>query len=219
MLTNSSVTRRLAAVCLILGAAAAGIVSPAAAQDVVSGKGSAVSETGLGNLVADAVKRLSGADIAFVQASLLRESSIPLTELSAATVRQALVDPDQPIVTLSLTGNQIREALERSLSLVPKSNAGFLQISGINFRYTQGSQAGKRVGDILLGRKPLQPAETHTVAMPRSLASGALGYFRIWGDAQPRGASPGTIGQSVDRLFESRVDPAVYTPDGRIKRL
>ncbi len=205
---------RLALVAL---ATACWLVAGAAAQDVISSRGSSVSETGLGNLIADAVRTGAGADAALVPASLLRDADVKAQELNAERVTAAVVDPGQGIAVLSLTGAQVREALERSVGMAPRQNQGFLQVSGINFRYDPAKPSGKRVGVIMLGRKEITPGVTVTVAMPKSLASGGLGYFRVWGKvpSQDRG---GTIAQAIAKLLSGRVDPSKYLPDGRIRR-
>lgn len=207
-------TGRLVLVAL---AAACWLAAGAAAQDVISSRGSSASETGLGNLIADAVRTSAGADAALVPASLLRDADVKVSEMNAARVSAAVVDPGQGIAVLSLTGVQVREALERSIGMVPRQNQGFLQVSGINFRYDPAKPSGKRVGEIMLGRKEIAPGATVTVAMPKSLASGGLGYFRVWGKApsQDRG---GTIAQAIEKLLAGRVDPSKYLPDGRIRR-
>ncbi len=112
----------------------------------------------------------------------------------------------------------MRDALERSVSLAPKPNNGFLQVSGISFSYNQTSPAGKRVGDIMLGRKTVKAQDQVRVAMPLDLASGGFGYFRIWGNLKPSGQSPGDIGDAVRGLLSGNVDPSKYLPDGRIRR-
>lgn len=208
---------RIGRLALAALAAACWLAAGAAAQDVISSRGSSASETGLGNLIADAVRTSAGADAALVPASLLRDADVKVPEMNAARVSAAVVDPGQGIAVLSLTGVQVREALERSISMAPRQNQGFLQVSGINFRYDPAKPSGKRVGEIMLGRKEIAPGATVTVAMPRSLASGGLGYFRVWGKApsQDRG---GTIAQAIEKLLSGRVDPSKYLPDGRIRR-
>lgn len=202
---------------LVAIAASVCLAGAAPAQDIISAKGSGVSETGLGNLVADAIRLSAGADAAFVPASLLRDADVKVSELSPAKVAAAVVDPEQAITVLTLTGTQVREALERSVGMAPKQNSGFLQVSGVNFRYDPAQPSGKRVGEVMIGRKSVAPAASLRVAMPRSLASGGLGYFRVWGKAasQDRG---GSIAQAVEKLLGGRIDPSNYLPDGRIRR-
>lgn len=190
-----------------------------AAGDTLSGKGSTTWETGLGDLAADAIRAQCGSDMAFVPASFLRSVDLPLKGLNASSVTGALADPDEPLQVLTLTGAQIRRALERSVCLLPKTHAGFLQISGITFQYDGSQAAGKRIGDILQGRKPISDSQSYTVAMPGSLASGSLGYFRVWGDTKPDSASHGSIEDAIEKLFASKPDLTPYQSLGRIHRI
>ncbi|MCC6484534.1 MAG: 5'-nucleotidase C-terminal domain-containing protein [Armatimonadetes bacterium] len=203
----------LAAVCLGVAHEAQG------ADDTVSGKGSTSAETGLGNLVADAVRQLADCPVALLPGSSLRESNIKLSDLNAQSVAAALVDPDQPVAIVSLTGAQLRDALERSVSLAPKPNTGFLQISGISFGYSLSAPAGKRVADILLGRKAVKAGDDIRVAMPSELAKGGFGYFRVWGNLKAVNPSPGTVEDAIGAFLASKPDAATFLTGGRIRRL
>jgi hypothetical protein len=192
--------------------------SQSGADEAISSKGSTSSETGVGNLVADAIRLLAGADMAILPGSILRDAEIPIKDITAADIKKTITDPDQQVVVVQLSGAKLREALERSVSLAPKPSASFLQVSGITFRYDLNNSVGKRVGDILLGRRAIAPDADLKVAMPKELASGGLGYFRIWNQLKPDGASPGTLGSAVQNLLSGKIDAGTYLPNGRISR-
>lgn len=191
----------------------------AAEGQMISSKGVEVSETGLGNLIADAIRKAAGAEIALLQASVLRQTEVSLDRITPGKLAAAVMDTNEPVAVMSLTGAQIQEALERSVSLAPKPNKGFLQLSGLFVKYDQAKPQGQRVQDLKLGRRPLEPGRDYTVAMPRSLASGSLGYFRVWGDRRPAAnPNPPTIGQALADFLESSPDFTAYVDDGRIRR-
>jgi 2',3'-cyclic-nucleotide 2'-phosphodiesterase (5'-nucleotidase family) len=133
-------------------------------------------ECSLGNLVADA---------AFMQASQLRPVDIPEGDLTREALLGTLLYPDEGVVVVELSGGQIRSALERSLSMLPRPNTGFLQVSGLHVTY-RSAEPDTRVVEVKIAGAALVDANTYKVAMPASLAKGALGYFRIFGELEAK---------------------------------
>lgn len=145
----------------------------------LSGQGSAQRETALGNAVADAVRDASGADFALIPADEISETVLPSGALSSGQIAKALRyggDPSDAVIVLHLTGAQIQKAAERALSRSPQAFDGFLQVSGLQIRYDASRPEGHRA--VI---SSLEAGKTYRVAMPRSLAEGGLGYFKIWG--------------------------------------
>jgi 2',3'-cyclic-nucleotide 2'-phosphodiesterase (5'-nucleotidase family) len=175
------------------------------------------AETEAGNLLADAVRAAASADIGVVPAAAFRSDASaprPLTGEQAA----GLVDPaSDEIVVLSLRGDQIMAALERSVSFSPQPSSGFLQVSGLRFTYDAKKEGGKRVVSVTVaGGQPLDAARTYKVATTRPLANGQQGYFQIW----DKGAITGSTGKSLaaalaeyGRANGNALSPSV---DGRI---
>ncbi len=211
---HTSAMLRLAAALSLMTAT----LAAASEGQIISGKSSDVSETGLGNLVADAVRRSAGAEVAFVPAGSLRPVDLRVTDISPETLSSAVVDPEEAISVLGLTGAQVREALERSLSLAPKPNRGFLQLSGLLVKYDLSRPPMSRVVDVRAGQKPLEEARVYRVAMPAGLAAGGLGYFRVWGDTKPARDGFGTLGSALEAFAGTKPDYSLYTTEGRIRR-
>ncbi len=205
------------AITLLLGLL---VHSGSAIADVVlTGKRSAVAEASFGNLMADAVRSLAGADIAFVPASVLKPIDIEFGGTKSDKPLEAIVDKDEPVSVMMLTGRQVRDALERSVSLVPKPHAGFLQVSGVTLRFDPSQPPGKRLGDVMMGRQAISDTQTFKVAMPKSLATGGMGYFRVWGDTKPQEATPGSLKDALTKLTSNPIDPAVFKTDTRIRKI
>lgn len=145
------------------------------------------AECTLGNLVADAARSAVGAEAALVQASQLRTEVIPAGEVTRESLVDALLYPDERVVLVELSGAQIAAALERGLSMLPKKpSTSFLQVSGLNVTYRSEQPAEGRVVEVRVGGAPLAAAKSYKVAMPASLAKGALGYFRIFNELKPQ---------------------------------
>jgi 5'-nucleotidase len=164
--------------CCVLGRASAEVIGkttgPLDSQQV------RLSESSLGNVLADAVARAGGVSISFVQASQLRGATCPTGDLTREALLGILLYPDEKVVVVDFTGTQIRAALERSLSMLPKPNTGFLQVAGLSVTYKSSAPDGQRVTSVTTGGQPLGDTQTYKVAMPESLAKGGLGYFRVF---------------------------------------
>ena len=123
---------------------------------------------------ADILRDVASTDGAFLAAGLVRES------YQAENLASLLQYPTDELVVVSLTGSQIRQAFERTLSLYPLPNTSFLQISGFEVQFSKGAESGRRVTNVTASGAKLDDDKTYTVAMPSSLGRGGLGYFKIW---------------------------------------
>jgi len=148
------------------------------------------AECSLGDLVADATRAAVNADLALIQASQLRQTVIPAGDLTRNALTAALPYPDEQVVLVTVSGDQLWAALERGLSMLPKPSTAFLQVSGIAVTFRSDAAAGQRVDEIRVGPDALSPGKAYRVAMPASLAKGALGYFRIFRGLKPEATGP-----------------------------
>lgn len=143
-------------------------------------------ETPWGRLVADAVQIAGKSDIAVVNAGALRAGTLEAGDVESGDIAALLSFGDDNIVTLSLSGTQIRAALERASSAYPTGSPAFLHCAGLSATFDPGAPAGKRVASITVAGRALDDANTYATSMPVSLAEGAAGYFNIWSGAQAR---------------------------------
>lgn len=142
----------------------------------------------VGQSVADAMRTASGADLAFLPSGVLK------TALSGRTLEQSLEFPTEELVVVKLTGQQVKNALEKSLSLYPTSNPAYLYVSGLEATFKPGGQPEAKVTSVTIGDAALNPSSTYRVAMPASLGRGGLGYFTVWQrGAIEQDASPKTL--------------------------
>lgn len=165
-------------------AAAADVV--ATAPTAIQAEGTVTRETPLGNFVADAIRdaaKSEKVDAALVPAGSLTGTALPSGEVTEDAVRKSLAFPTDRIVAVKLTGDQIKKALERSVSLYPKRFLGYLQVSGITFTFKDNDlPEGSRVQSVQVGGAPLDPKKEYVVAMPEPLGVlGDHGYKAVWG--------------------------------------
>lgn len=134
-------------------------------------------ETNLGDLCADAYRVVFGADIGLVNGGGIRAD----IEVGDVTYEQVMaVHPfGNTACMVRTTGQDILDALEMSVHLLPDEFGGFLQVSGLTFDVDvsvpssvildeQGNfmrVVGKRrVYNVKVGGVPIDPAGTYTVA-------------------------------------------------------
>jgi len=134
------------------------------ARDAVSRR----QESALGNLVTDAVRAGTGADVALLNAGSMRlDDVIPPGEVSNYQLESIFLFADETrMVTFPLGLARLREVLEHGVSDASLGKGGFLQVSGLSFAYDPGRPSGSRlVGDILgPGGQAISTDDTLTVA-------------------------------------------------------
>ena len=173
-------------------------------QTALSGASSSSKETNLGNLIADAVHQTGGAVAAIIPADEIDASkTIPAGKTDPAKIVAALHyadDPGDAVVILTLTGAQLLKVAERSVSRAPEPFNGFLQVSGLQIRYSPTQAAGKRVSLVGIGGSEIDAGKSYKVATTRSLAGG-LGYYQIWTSKDITDDTGMTLAKSLTRYL------------------
>ena len=155
-----------------------------------------IGQTNLGNVITDAYLLATGADIAFENAGGIRAS------IAAGTVTYGDVINVSPygnyVVTKKLTGAQIKEMLETSLTIQkncivandsgewdawPNDSGSYLQVGGITVRFDPAQPAGERVLSVQKEGQELDDTKEYTVAVNNYLA-GSDSYPQLAGAAE-----------------------------------
>ncbi len=131
-------------------------------------------ETNLGNLITDAMIALTDADAAITNGGGIR-ASIDVGEITKGDVITVLPFGNY-IVTKSLTGADIKAALEHGLSAYPESAGSFSQVSGITYTIDLNRDAADRVVNIQVGGQPLDLDKEYVVATNDFMAAGGDNY-------------------------------------------
>ncbi len=145
-------------------------------------------ETNLGNAITDAMRLVSGAPIALQNGGGIR-ASIDAGDITLAEILQVLPFGNE-VATVELTGAQLREILQRSVS-EPRPHGGFLQVSGLKIVVEND-----RLVEVLVGDKPLDDNETYLVATNAFLMEGGDGY-----ETFTRGRNQYYVGTKLDTAF------------------
>jgi len=131
-------------------------------------------ETNLGNLITDIIRETTGATAAIINGGGIR-TGIPKGVVKIKDVYTALPF-DNYLVSLRLTGREIREALEHGVSSLGEPAGRFPQVSGLRFTYSLSAPAGSRVREVIIGGGPLDPVKEYAVATHDFLIAGGDGY-------------------------------------------
>ena len=175
-----------------------------------------IGQTNLGNVITDAYLLATGADIAFENAGGIRAS------IAAGTVTYGDVINVSPygnyVVTKKLTGAQIKEMLETSLTIQkncivandsgewdawPNDSGSYLQVGGITVRFDPAQPVGERVLSVQKDGQELDDTKEYTVAVNNYLAGS---------DSYPQLADAAEIGEYscceelLIRFFEQGTD-------------
>ncbi|WP_245414628.1 bifunctional metallophosphatase/5'-nucleotidase [Aestuariivirga litoralis] len=137
-------------------------------------------EAAIGNLVADALRAQTGADVAIINGGGLRgNKQYPAgAQLSRRDILTEMPFGNRT-VKLSVTGDMIRAALENGVSDVSNAAGRFPQVSGLSFTADLMRPVGQRVDNIMIGGKPLDPAAGYTLATNDYMAAGGDGYVAL----------------------------------------
>lgn len=168
------------------------------------------TESNFGNWVGDLARALTGADVALFNGGTFR-ASIPAGAVRLRDIHQAFPFGNE-LVTATLSGTQLQQALDRSAALDPLDDpGGFLQISGIRLVIEDGKAHSVSVGD-----QPLDRTASYQVVMPDFLAVGGDGYSEL--ENLPDAKATGLLILDMVRDAFRQQENVEASVDGRILR-
>lgn len=130
-------------------------------------------------LFADIVRNATATDVAILP-GVGYGVALAAGPIRAADLRN-LIPHESKVVTMTLTGAQIREILEQSLENTytkdPRTKVGGLaQVSGLVFVYRPNAAKGSRLQDVRVGGRALETGREYRVATNSLLAEGGHNY-------------------------------------------
>ena len=128
-------------------------------------------ETNLGNLITDAMRAKTGAELAFMNGGGIRADIAP----GKITYRDILtVQPfGNTLVVMNLTGEQVLAVLNYAAT-VEAGKGAFLHVSGVKWTNNQGQAENVMVGDA-----PLDLQKTYKIVTNNFMAAGGDGYAML----------------------------------------
>ena len=142
-------------------------------------------ETAIGNLVADAIRTSTGADVAIINGGSIRANkSYP----AGSTLKRGDIFAELPfgnrVGLIEISGKDLMASIENGLRQLPAAAGRFPQVSGLIIEADAHRPAGQRVLSIKVAGEPLQESKTYKVATNDFLARGGDGYI-AFRDAKP----------------------------------
>ena len=163
----------------------------------------------VGDLVSDAMRSGTGADVALLNSGTLRlDNVIRPGPISNHQLEAIFPFADQTrVITFPLTGVGLRRILEHGVSNGVLGTGGFLQVSGLSFTFDPSKPSGRRlVGEIRRASgRTLAPSDSVRVAFGvYSACEGGDGYSVP--EARPSCTNRESAPRAVDLLIQYIAD-------------
>jgi 2',3'-cyclic-nucleotide 2'-phosphodiesterase (5'-nucleotidase family) len=137
-------------------------------------------ESAIGNLIADAIRASTGAQIAITNAGGIRANK-QYAAGHKLTRRDVLSELPfgNATVMVEITGKDVRDALENGLRDAPQGSGRFPVVSGLQFEADLKQPQGSRVTAVTVDGKPIDMAGKYTVASNNFMLQGGDGYSAL----------------------------------------
>jgi len=140
-----------------------------------------VQETGLGNLIADAIRADVDADVGLSNAGGARGSRIyapgPLTRRTLLSIHPF----GNVVCKIAVSGRVLLDALNSGVSKLPAGAGQFPQLSGVTMKVDVRGPPGNRVSDVRVNGEALDMNRAYTVALPDFVLKGGDNYSMFAG--------------------------------------
>lgn len=164
-------------------------------------------ETNLGDFVADVMRQAAGAEAAIINGGSIR-TGIAQGKITVKDI-YAVLPFDNYLVAISLTGVQIKAALEHGVARLEERSRSFPQVSGLTFTYSRSAPAGFRVKEVTVGGQPLDAQREYVVATNDYLVAGGDGYT-VFGEALKSAGDYTNLGGTLTSSKLAYNDPGAW---------
>lgn len=156
-------------------------------------------EAAIGNLIADAIREATGAQVAITNGGGIRANKryAPGTVLTRRDILAELPFGNSTVM-VEITGADIVAALENGVSQFEQRAGRFPQVSGLVVEVDPKRPAGSRIVSVMAGDKPLDMAGKYTVASNNFMLGGGDGYSAL-------GRGRTIIGETDGKLMANEV--------------
>ncbi len=137
------------------------------------------NETPLGNLIADVMRKSTGADVAFANGGGIR-SSLPEGEVKVDDIVKAFPFTNT-LAVIEVTGAELLAGVEHGVELYPEEAGWFPQVSGMTFKFDPNKAKGEKVLEVLVGGQPLDVNAKYNLVTNDFMASGGDDYTMFSG--------------------------------------
>ncbi len=134
-------------------------------------------EAAIGNFIADAMRDATGAELALTNGGGIRGNKqyAAGAKITRRDILTELPFGNRTVVT-SITGKDVKAALENGLSQMENRAGRFPQVSGMVVTVDPKQPAGSRVVSVTVNGQPIDEAKTYTLATNDFMLKGGDGY-------------------------------------------
>ena len=177
-------------------------------------------ESSMGNLIADAMRAATGADVAIMNGGGIRADRTydAGTKLARRDILTELPFGNVTVLT-ELPGSQVLAALENAVSQVEKGAGRFAQVSGLSFAYDASAEPGARVSEVMIAGTPLNPDALYKVAVNDYILGGGDGYSALGGGRLITDTGAGNLVATDVMTYVEKAGTVKPVVEGRIKKL
>ena len=175
-------------------------------------------EATMGNLIADAMRAATGADVAIMNGGGIRADR---TYDAGAKLTRRDILTELPFgnvtVLTELPGSQLLLALENGFSQVEKGSGRFPQVSGLEVIYDPSAEAGSRVASVKVGGTELAADTLYKVAVNDYILGGGDGYAALGGGRIMTNSGGGSLVANDVMAYVEKTGSVSAKVEGRIK--
>lgn len=132
-------------------------------------------ETVMGDITTDAMREVSGADIAMQNGGSIRDQKLTTGDVTKSQIIS--IFPYGNVLQMAkVKGSTILAVLEHSVSGYPDTEGRFMQVSGLSFDFNPNHEVGQRVSNVLVGGQPLGSETIYTLCTNDFAAAGGDDY-------------------------------------------
>ena len=177
-------------------------------------------ESTMGNLIADALRAATGADIAIMNGGGIRADRTydAGTKLTRRDILSELPFGNVTVLT-ELPGSQVLLALENGFSQVEKGAGRFPQVSGLEVVYDPTAEPGSRVASVKVGGADLEMDKLYKVAVNDYILGGGDGYAALGGGRILTNSGGGAFVANDVMAYVEKAGTISVKVEGRIKAL
>ena len=177
-------------------------------------------ESGIANLIADAMRAATGADVALTNGGGIRADKVypPGTTLLRRDIQSELPFGNKTIL-IEASGADLLAALENGVGGIEAGAGRFPHVSGMAYRFDASKPPGSRIAGVTVDGEPLDLSRTYRLATNHFLGRGGDGYGMFAGAPRLIDAASGKL--MATQVIEAIAAAGEIAPqvEGRIVRL
>ncbi|MBP9184825.1 MAG: 5'-nucleotidase C-terminal domain-containing protein [Fuscovulum sp.] len=177
-------------------------------------------ESTMGNLIADAMRAATGADIAIMNGGGIRGDTTydAGRKLTRRDILTELPFGNVTVVT-ELPGSQVLLALENGVSQVEKGAGRFAQVSGLSYAFDASAEPGARVSEVMVGGAALEADKVYKVAVNDYILGGGDGYASLGGGRLVTDGPTGSLVANDVMAYVEKLGSVKMAVEGRIRKV